>query len=195
MYSGQLLIVDTKSRTMDVYDNKILVKNIHDVWFGKNGCALEKDMNEGDMKSPLGEYYLGVAFGNEKININYPYIKVDNNSYWVDDVKSRYYNYFVQVDNRKINVNYPYVVNHLMKDFDSAEHLIDYKKAYRYAVFIEYNCNNLDYEIIPGKGSAIFLHCHGEKGYTGGCISIKKEDMEWILKFLNYEKRPKIIIK
>lgn len=195
MYNGQLLEVDTKLKIIKVYDNGNLVKLIKDVWLGKNGCATKDNMHEGGMKTPFGDYYLGVAFGNENINISYPYIKIDDNSYWVDDVKSKYYNYFVQVGDRKNNVNYPYVVNLLVKDFDSAEHLIDYEKAYRYAVFIEYNCNNLDHEVISGKGSAIFLHCHGTKRYTGGCVAIKEKDMEWVLKFLNYEKRPKIIIK
>ena len=79
------------------------------------------------MKTPLGEYYLGVAFGCADTNISYPYIKVDDNNYWVDDVNSNYYNYFVQTSDRKLDVNYPYVINSL-KDFYSAEHLINYKK-------------------------------------------------------------------
>lgn len=195
MYNGQLLLVDTKLKIINIYDNGIFVKLIKDVWIGKNGCSTRDDKHEGDMKTPLGEYYLGVAFGNENINITYPYIRLDENSYWVDDVKSKYYNYFVQIGDRIINVNYPYVVNLLEKDFSSTEHLMDYEKAYRYAVFIEYNCATLEEKPIPGKGSAIFLHCHGIKGYTGGCISIKEEDMEWILRFLKYEKETKIVIK
>lgn len=195
MCNGQLLVVDTKSKSMDVYNNDSFIKTIHDVWIGKNGCCIKEDMHEGDMKTPLGDFYLGVSFGLSDNNINYPYIKIDENSYWVDDVDSKYYNYFVQLSDRKLNVNYPYVVNSLEKDFNSAEHLIDYEKAYKYAVFIEYNSVSSDNEPIPGKGSAIFLHCHGNKGYTGGCISIKEEDMEWVLKFLDFSKKPKIIIK
>lgn len=195
MYNGQLLVVDTKSKNMDIYNNETFVKSINDVWIGKNGFSIEKDMHEGDMKTPLGEYYLGVAFGMEDNKINYPYIKIDENSYWVDDVDSKHYNYFVQLSNRKLNVDYPYVVNSLERDFNSAEHLIDYERTYKYSVFIEYNSATLEDNPIPGKGSAIFLHCHGSKGYTGGCISIKEEDMKWVLKFLDYSKRPKIIIK
>ena len=195
MCNGQLLVVDTKSKSMDVYNNDSFIKTIHDVWIGKNGCCIKEDMHEGDMKTPLGDFYLGVSFGLSDNNINYPYIKIDENSYWVDDADSKYYNYFVQLSNRKIETNYPYVVNCLEKDFNSAEHLIDYEKVYKYAVFIEYNCATSKNKPISGRGSAIFLHCHGNKGYTGGCISIKEEDMEWVLKFLDFSKKPKIIIK
>ena len=27
------------------------------------------------------------------------------------------------------------------------------------------------------KGSAIFLHCFGTKGYTGGCVAVSRENM------------------
>ena len=195
MFSGQLLVVDTKSKIMDVYNNETIVKTIHDVWIGKNGCSIEEDKREGDMKTPLGDYYLGVAFGLADIDLNYPYIRIDDNSYWVDDVDSKHYNCFVQLSDRKIEAYYPYVVNSLEKDFNSAEHLIDFQKAYKYAIFIEYNSASLGNKPTYGKGSAIFLHCHGSKGYTGGCVSIKEEDMEWVLKYLDYSKRPKIIIK
>ena len=195
MYNGQLLVVDTKHKILYVYDDMSLVKTINDVWTGKNGCATEDGKYEGDMKTPLGEYDLGVAFGCADANISYPYIKVDDNSYWVDDVDSKYYNCFIQLSSRKLNVNYPYVFNFLEKDFKNAEHLMDYEKVYKYAVFIEYNSVTLKNNPMPGKGSAIFLHCHENKGYTGGCISIKEENMKWILNFLDYDKRPKIIIK
>lgn len=195
IYNGQLLVVDTKLRIMDIYDNGYFIKSFDDVWIGKNGYCLESDMFEGGMKTPLGEYFLGVAFGNTNLNLNYPYIMVNEGSYWVDDVKSKYYNYFVQIGESDIDVDYPYIVKSLVKKFDSAEHLIDYKKAYKYAVFIEYNAASLEKKPISGRGSAIFLHCHGTKGYTGGCVAIKEDDMKWILNFLDYDKKPKIIIK
>ena len=63
MCNGQLLVVDTKSKSMDVYNNDSFIKTIHDVWIGKNGCCIKEDMHEGDMKTPLGDFYLGVSFG------------------------------------------------------------------------------------------------------------------------------------
>ena len=45
------------------------------------------------------------------------------------------------------------------------------------------------------KGSAIFLHCHGTKGYTGGCVAVNREDMEFIMKFLKRDKNPKMNVQ
>ena len=56
---------------------------------GKNG--LTNDLFEGDMKTPTGEFDLGIAFGiheRNEINMNedIPYFKIQNNHYWVDDI-------------------------------------------------------------------------------------------------------------
>ena len=74
---------------------------------------------------------------------------------------------------------------------------MDYKQQYEYAIFIEYNTSNQINEegIGNNKGSAIFLHCHGNKGYTGGCVAINKEDMFWIINYIDRRKNPKILIK
>ena len=45
------------------------------------------------------------------------------------------------------------------------------------------------------KGSAMFLHCFGLKGYTGGCVAVSRENMEFIMNFLDRDKQPKILIK
>ena len=98
--------------------------------------------------------------------------------------------------NEYINTfDYPYIVNTNQKEFSSAEHLIDYPKQYEYAIYIEYNVDGEKYEDGIGKGSAIFLHCLGDKGYTGGCVAISKEDMLFILNFLDRNKHPQVLIK
>ncbi len=184
----QKFIVDTSLRKMFVIYGDSLVKIIDDVRFGKNGVCVYSDMMEGGMRTPLGIYNLGVSFGMHDLNIKYPYIKIDENSYWVDDVNSNYYNCFVQEGDIN-NFGYPYIVSGSKDEFKSAEHLIDYPLAYEYAIFIEYN-----YPSIPGKGSAIFLHCHGGE-YTGGCISISEEDMKWILSYIDRSSNPVIKIR
>ena len=189
----QLFTVDTKNLIMKVYDGDKLVKEFENVWIGKNGVSDAFDMLEGNMKTPLGEYNLGVAFGIHDININYPYIKIDDNSYWVDDYKSVHYNYFVEVDKSVDSFGYPYIISG-KKDFSSAEHLIDFKKQYEYAIFIEYNIHDAKDGIGNNKSSAIFLHCHGDKGYTGGCVALNREDMKWIMEFIDLDKKPKIKI-
>ena len=195
MKHGQLLIVDTKNKKMYIYDDKKLVKTISNVYYGKNGVASSNEMIEGGLKTPVGKYKLGIAFGTEDVNIDYPYIKINNDSYWVDDSTSPYYNKFVQINSKVNDYDYPYVLNIEKKDFSSAEHLIEYAKYYKYSVFIEYNAPTIKNSAIPNKGSAIFLHCSGNKEYTYGCISVSEEDMEWIIHFLNKDKNPCIIIK
>ncbi len=193
----QLFVVDTKAKTMEVFENENLVKKIEDVWIGKNGVSTFDDAVEFDEKTPLGLFDLGVSFGTHDLNIDYPYIKMDDDSYWVDDYKSIHYNYFVEIGEDVDNFGYPYIVSLKEKDFASAEHLMDYMQQYEYAIFIEYNANGQINEegIGNNKGSAIFLHCHGNKGYTGGCVAINREDMFWIMNYIDRSKKPKIHIK
>ncbi len=190
----QLIVVEIgKENIMKVYENDKMVKEIKHVEIGKNGVS--NNTYEGSITTPLGQFDLGIAFGTHDLNIKYPYIKITDNLYWVDDPNSKYYNKLISL-NKKINTyDYPYIINENKKDFLSAEHLQDYPQQYEYAIYIEYNVNGEKYENGEGKGSAIFLHCLGNKGYTGGCIAIPKEEMIFILNFLDMKKTPKIIIK
>ncbi len=191
---NQLIVVEIGNRnTMKLYKDDKLIKNINHVEIGKNG--VNKHTYEGSMTTPLGQFNLGIAFGIHNLNINYPYIKINKNLYWVDDENSKYYNKLVSLNEKINNLNYPYIINLNKKDFSSAEHLIDYPKQYEYAIYIEYNVNGEKYEDGRGKSSAIFIHCLGDKGYTGGCIAIPREEMIFILNFLDRNKNPKIIIK
>ena len=191
---NQLIVVEISNKnTMKIYEDDKLIKNINHVEIGKNGVS--KHTYEGSMTTPLGQFNLGIAFGIHNLNINYPYIKINKNLYWVDDENSKYYNKLVSLNEKINNLNYPYIINLNKKDFSSAEHLIDYPKQYEYAIYIEYNVNGEKYEDGRGKSSAIFIHCLGDKGYTGGCIAIPREEMIFILNFLDRNKNPKIIIK
>ena len=146
-------------------------------YIGKNGLTNNK--KEGDLKTPIGEFKLGIAFGiheEKEININQTlkYIQINKNLYWVDDPNSKYYNQLVDITKEK-------------KDWNSAEHLIEHTIPYEYAIEIKTNPQN-----IPGKGSAIFLHCKN-KDYTAGCIAIPTEKMKELLKYIN--KDTKIVIE
>jgi L,D-peptidoglycan transpeptidase YkuD (ErfK/YbiS/YcfS/YnhG family) len=135
-------------------------------YIGKNGVTINKE--EGDLKTPLGTFELGIAFGThteEEVKTNLEYIKINENLHWVDDINSKYYNQLV--DARKVE-----------KDWKSSEHLSDYSKQYEYAIEIKTNPNN-----IKGKGSAIFLHCDTGNA-TAGCVAINREKMLELLKKL-----------
>ncbi|MGM9978486.1 MAG: L,D-transpeptidase family protein [Clostridium sp.] len=132
---------------------------------GYNGITNNK--YEGDGKTPSGVYSLGQAFGvADNPGAKKNYLKLNNNYYWVDDSNSKYYNKLVNIS----QVN---------KDWNSAEHLIDNKTAYKYAININYNTN-----CIKNKGSAIFLHCSG-RGSTAGCVSVPEDVMVNLLRRIN----------
>lgn len=159
---------------MYVFDKGEIV-NFFDVIIGKNGVCEASLKKEGDMKTPLGLYSLGVCFGKEFITNNYPFVLIDDNTYFVDDVHSRYYNCFVQINKKIDTFDKPYIYSTYKKDFSSSEHMIDYA-GYEYGIFIEYNIN----PTIKGKGSAIFIHVMGDMSYTLGCIGVAMCDMKYL---------------
>ena len=127
---------------------------------GKNGFT--NNSVEGDKKTPIGEFDLGIAFGlheRSKIDLDedIPYFKIQNNQYWIEDINSKFYNQLIMIDK---------------KPTISGEHLIDFaNEDYEYAIEIKVNPHN-----IIGKGSAIMLHCANGK-YTYGCVGVQREDM------------------
>ena len=142
---------------------------------GKNG--LTNNLVEGDMKTPIGEFDLGIAFGlHERSEINIdkdiPYFKIQKNQYWIDDINSKFYNQLIMIDKE------PTI---------SGEHLIDYAhNAYEYAIEIKVNPHN-----IIGKGSAIMLHCNDGE-YTYGCVGISRENMIKLLGMIDYNTKIRI---
>jgi len=132
-------------------------------YIGKNGATNNK--KEGDGKTPIGEFELGIMLGTHQSVQNkngLKYKQITEEMYWVDDTKSKHYNQLVNIST-------------VPKDWDSAEHLIDYPIEYEYLIEIKTNPNN-----IPGKGSAIFLHCSNNKP-TAGCVAIDKVTMKKII--------------
>lgn len=132
---------------------------------GKNGIGKSV---EGDKKTPRGTYDLTSAFG---IKANpgtaLPYTQVTKNHYWCCDVRSPYYNRLVDISN----------VRYAPSAAD--EHLSAIKGYYNYAIALNYNP-----DCVPGKGSAIFLHCTGSKTTTDGCIAIPEEILLTLLQTL-----------
>ena len=157
-------VVDDSKGILEFFDDKKKTFET-EAFLGRNGVTTNK--KEGDLKTPIGSFNLGIAFGTHDIQkeIKMPYIQINENLYWVDDINSRYYNQLVDV--QKVS-----------KDWKSAEHLSDYPRQYEYAIEIKTNQEN-----VPGNGSAIFLHCSVKKS-TAGCVAIEREKMLEILKNL-----------
>lgn len=147
---------------LDFFENNIKVFSTK-AFIGKNGIT--NDKREGDGKTPVGKYNLGVSFGTHNEVKFSNYIKINENLHWVDDVNSKFYNQLVDITK-------------VRKDWNSSEHLIEYPKQYEYAIEIKTNLRN-----IPNKGSAIFLHCSVEKP-TAGCVAIDSQYMKLLLEKL-----------
>ena len=137
--------------------------------------GVSESASEYTSYTPKGLFALSTAFGIcDDPGTGLDYFKVTEDSYWVDDPKSQFYNCHVEGTENK--------------DWDSAEHLIEYSGSYDYCVFIEYNTN----PVIPEKGSAFFLHV-GESS-TAGCVAISRSDMIEVLKWLSKAQSPHILI-
>ncbi len=142
---------------------------------GKNGTISADEKRESDYYTPRGLYRIGFAFGKkENPGTIMEYRTIDDNIYWVDDSDSPLYNQWVNSEGREITWN-------------SAEKMCTYEE-YNYGAVIEYNTD----PIVKGKGSAIFLHV-GSK-FTAGCVASDEETIVAILKWLNPDYNPKILI-
>lgn len=143
---------------------------------GQNGMKYASEVYEMDKCTPTGIYTVTEAFGiNGNPGSGVPYRELDGSEYWVDDVDSEYYNtmQFGEPNGR----------------WESAEKLIDFSGYYNYSLVIDYN----RWPVVPGKSSAIFLHC--DMGiYTYGCVAIPQNNLVNLLTWLNPSSNPVIIL-
>ena len=138
--------------------------------FGTRGtcgrAGITADKVEGDKKTPAGLYSFLMAFGlKDDPGSQISYRKVQDGDCFVDDVGSRYYNQYVKGGEAQA-------------DWRSAEVLKNQGLCYNYALVLDYNK-----DCVPGRGSAIFLHCPKvvNDTYTAGCFGIPEERMKTIL--------------
>jgi len=140
---------------------------------GKNGLTRFK--KEGDFKTPKGTFKIEHLYF-RKDRIQKPLtklncIEIKKNMGWCDDLKNKKYNKLI-----KINNNF------------SHEKLFRQDQKYDLLIPIKYNFDN----IIPGKGSCIFLHLTNNYKPTAGCIALKKRDFLILLKLINKKTKIKI---
>ena len=135
-------------------------------FIGKEGLGKTK---EGDGMTPVGTFKFNKAFGiADDPGCAMDYTKADDDTYWSGD-SDLMYNQMVSIK------DYP----DLKKD--DSEHIFDYQYEYQYCLNISYNEDGT-----PGKGSAIFLHCFGDrKPRTGGCVAIPEEQMYFVMQHVN----------
>lgn len=144
--------------------------------YGKNGASADK--REGDKKTPIGTYRFTMAFGvKDDPGSVLPYHKLTDTDYWVDDPASAHYNQLVDL-------------KAAAKDWNSAEHMAAAVPFYNYGLALDYNR-----ECVPGKGSAIFLHCMNGEADTGtsGCVKVPEEYVKMLVQSVDSETRIVIV--
>ncbi|MGG7214257.1 L,D-transpeptidase family protein [Clostridium nigeriense] len=182
-YSSQIVTVVSKGGSYgelvfwekDDSDNWILVDKVS-ARLGQNGMKVASKVYEMDKCTPTGIYSLTEAFGiNDNPGSGIRYRQLNGTEYWVDDEGSEFYNtmQFGEPNGRWL----------------SAERLIDFQGYYNYAIVIDYN----RWPVVPGKSSAIFLHCD-TGSYTYGCVAIPQQNLINLLTRLDPEKDPVIIM-
>ena len=132
---------------------------------------------EGDHKTPVGEFkFKKIYYRADKLGtmvFNLPSAIISENDGWCDDPKSKFYNQFIQ---------FPFN--------SSAEKLYRDDDLYDLICVINHNTD----PIIPGKGSAIFLHvCKSNFEGTEGCLAIEKKNIIQLAKVIDL--KTKLIIK
>ena len=142
---------------------------------GKKGFT--KNKCEGDKKTPSGTYNIGNLyyrrFLGSKIDTELKSIPIKKDMGWCND--SRYkkkYNKLIKI-NKKIKY----------------EKLYRNDGKYDLLIPILYNTN----KVIPGKGSAIFIHLTKNYGSTLGCIALKRNDFLVLLRLINKNTKIKIL--
>ena len=138
---------------------------------GLNGVTAEKQ--EGDQCTPIGEFsFEKIYYRSDKLGLidflipSSPILQDDG---WCDDPESKFYNQ---------HIKFPFI--------GSAEKLFRNDDLYDLICVLNYNRN----PILPGKGSAIFLHvCSNDFGHTEGCVAIEKNVLLQISKKIDYNSR------
>lgn len=149
-------------------------------WTGRNGIAHDRRRNT--LTSPAGLWALGEAFGNasQPEGLRLPWRGVTENSDWVCDDRSVYFNTWQERHDPTLTATW---------DYGDVEHLEDYPESYAYACVIRYNTPPYT---VPDRGCAIFFHC--AKGATEGCIGLPESDFLRMLLWLDPEASPCVLI-
>ncbi len=145
---------------------------------GRNGVSA--DRHEGDGTTPLGTFgFLPTMYGTApNPGVRYRYHQLVCGDWWDADVASRTYNRFRHV---ACNAKPPFAA--------ASEALWRYRAAYRHLVALDFNTD----PVVPGRGSAMFLHADTGRP-TAGCVSLPLAHLLQTLRWLDPKAQPRIAI-
>ncbi len=183
----QAVFVDTASSKLILYNkngdtwNPILTASAK---FGRKGTTTLK--KEGDGKTPLGVFDIGFYFGLKDCSSSIRFFKVDENTIWIDDSNSYYYNTISEEE--------------VGGDWDSYEKLYDsYFKnnIFNYCIYFESNGDGINGGSANADEGSLITICGKNTTLTStsGCIDISGKNMEKLLKSLDISLNPVVVIE
>ncbi|HVM17250.1 MAG TPA: L,D-transpeptidase family protein [Gaiellaceae bacterium] len=145
---------------------------------GYNG--LRADRREGDGTTPIGTFRIGSTMYGIAPNpgVRYPYVRLRCGDWWVEDPRSPWYNTF-----RRVPCGQEPPFRTTTGDMASE------RRAFVHLAVVEFNVR----PIVPGRGSGIFLHAQTGRP-TAGCISLRRDDLVRVLRWLSPRAQPRIAI-
>ena len=145
---------------------------------GQNGLSANR--REGDGTTPTGTYRIGrTMYGNEaNPGVRFRYRRLRCGDWWDEDPSSPTYNSFQHV---RCGTTPPFG--------GGSEGMWQKPRHYPFLAVVEYNMR----PVVPGKGSGIFLHAQ-TGGPTIGCISLRKDQLRAVLRWLRPGDAPAIAI-
>ena len=140
---------------------------------GKNG--LKKNKYEGDKCTPIGTFSLGpVYYRSDRVAKPYTKlktIKIHKRMGWCDDPTNNNYNKKIEVGKK-----------------NKGEKFYRRNKIYDIILVINYNTK----KIVKYKGSAIFIHLTNNYKPTKGCIALRLNDLQILLRIIKKKSKIKI---
>jgi L,D-peptidoglycan transpeptidase YkuD (ErfK/YbiS/YcfS/YnhG family) len=145
---------------------------------GRNGLSASR--REGDGTTPTGVFRIGrTMYGNEaNPGVRFRYRRLRCGDWWDEDPSSPTYNSFQHVP---CGTKPPFGAE--------SEGMWQQPRPYPFLAVVEYNMR----PVVPGKGSGIFLHAQ-TGGPTIGCISLRKDELRAVLRWLRPDAAPVIAI-
>jgi L,D-peptidoglycan transpeptidase YkuD (ErfK/YbiS/YcfS/YnhG family) len=148
------------------------------VYLGSGGVS--EHHREGDRTTPAGSFAIGpTLYGvDPDPHYHYPYRRIGCGDWWDENPASPGYNTL-----RHVPCNITPALG------ATSEALWRSTRAYAHFAFVEYNTD----PVVPGRGSAIFLHA--ELGHpTTGCIALPLTQLDEVLAWLRPEAHPRMVI-
>lgn len=145
---------------------------------GRNGLSANR--HEGDGTTPAGTFgFHPTMYGNERNpGVRFRYVRVRCGDWWDEDSSSPTYNTFQRV---RCGTRPPFSVK--------SDGMWENRRAYPYLAVLDFNMH----PVVPGRGSAIFLHA-ATGGPTNGCVSLARPDLLRVLRWLRPGARPRIAL-